>query len=71
MHSFVRSYLLEGKALGLHLLADEAHVGPRLQGALERDVRRGATHEADKVVVLLGRQRVELHVSDLLAEKRK
>ncbi len=72
MHT-TRSYsthLLQRQPLSLHFLADEAHVGPRLQGALEGDVGRSPAHEADEVVVLLGRQGVQLDVSDLLAECR-
>lgn len=59
--------LLRRHSLGLNLLTDEAHVRSSLEGALKGDVRRGAAHEADKVVVLLRGQRIQLHISDFLA----
>ena len=39
----------QGRTLGLHLLTDDANVGPSLQGALEGDMRSRATCEKNKI----------------------
>lgn len=43
------------------------HLRMGLQGALERDVTRRATHKPDKVIVLFGRRSVDHDVADELA----
>ena len=57
----------EGHLLLSHFLANQADVGLGFQGAFQRHVGSGTTHDLDKVPILLGGVGVALDVADDLA----
>ena len=62
-----RGVIHEEWRLGLNLLADDAVVGAGLQGALQSDMRSGASHQLHEVPVFFGGVAVACHVADKFA----